>query len=136
VPIAVATSSHRRHFDIKTQSHRALCSLFDAIITGDMCAHGKPHPEIFQTAAAAFVRPPGAPSAALVFEDAPSGIQAALAAGMSAVMVPDPQMDQGLVAGLGATAVLRSLEEFVPEQWGLPAYAASTGAAGALPLPN
>jgi hypothetical protein len=35
VPIAVATSSHRRHFDVKTQQHGQLFDLFDHIITGD-----------------------------------------------------------------------------------------------------
>lgn len=35
VPIAVATSSHRRHFDVKTQQHTDLFSLFDIIVTGD-----------------------------------------------------------------------------------------------------
>ena len=34
VPIAVATSSHRRHFDMKTTLHRELFSLFDHIVTG------------------------------------------------------------------------------------------------------
>lgn len=36
VPIAVATSSHRRHFDVKTQQHKELFSLFDTIVTGDL----------------------------------------------------------------------------------------------------
>lgn len=35
VPIAVATSSHRRHFDVKTQQHQQLFGLFDVIVTGD-----------------------------------------------------------------------------------------------------
>lgn len=35
VPIAVATSSHRRHFDVKTQQHKQLFELFDLIVTGD-----------------------------------------------------------------------------------------------------
>ncbi|KAF6262827.1 HAD-like domain-containing protein [Scenedesmus sp. NREL 46B-D3] len=35
VPIAVATSSHRRHFDVKTQRHGQLFDLFDLIVTGD-----------------------------------------------------------------------------------------------------
>lgn len=124
VPIAVATSSHSRHFELKTQRHADLFALFDHVITGDMVANGKPAPEIFLKAAAAFPpdRAPAAPSACLVFEDAPVGVAAAVAAGMPAVLVPDPRLDVKSVAG--AAAVLRSLEDFVPEQWGLPAMAA------------
>lgn len=83
---------------------------------------GKPDPEIFLTAASGFALPPSQPSNCLVFEDAPTGVQAGLAAGMDVIMVPDPNLDKGLVQGLGAAAVLSSLEHFQPEQWGLPAY--------------
>jgi pseudouridine-5'-monophosphatase len=84
---------------------------------------GKPDPEIFQTAAAAFPQPPASPDAVLVFEDAPSGVQSGVAAGMHAVMVPDPNLSKDLIPGLGAAAVLGSLEQFEPQQWGLPAFA-------------
>jgi hypothetical protein len=39
---------------------------------------------------------------------------------MPAVLVPDARLDVSKVAG--ATAVLRSLEEFDPAAWGLPPY--------------
>lgn len=83
---------------------------------------GKPDPEIFQKAAAAFEQPPESPAAVLVFEDAPSGVQAGVAAGMATIMVPDPNLSKDLLPGLGAAAVLDSLEQFDPQQWGLPAY--------------
>lgn len=76
----------------------------------------------------------------LVFEDAVPGVQAAKRAGMSgqsstlgwrnllksrqAVWVPDPNL---LALGLDnvvADQVLSSLEEFKPEEWGLPPYGA------------
>lgn len=122
VPLAVATSSHRRHFDVKTKQHQELFALFDAIITGDTVEKGKPHPDIFKKAAAAFAQPPASPAQVLVFEDAPTGVQAAQAAGMAAVMVPDPQLDTRLVEQLKPDAVLKSLTDFRPEQWGLPAF--------------
>lgn len=105
--------------ELKTTQHAALFSLFHHIITGDEVSKGKPDPELFQRAAAGF-SPPPPPGACLVFEDAPSGVQAALRAGMSVVMVPDPQL--GPLLREGATEVLGSLEEFVPEAWGLPPF--------------
>ena len=83
---------------------------------------GKPDPEIFQKAAAAFPQPPACPETVLVFEDAPSGVQAGVAAGMNTIMVPDPNLNKDLIQGLGAAAVLSSLEQLDLQQWGLPPY--------------
>jgi pseudouridine-5'-monophosphatase len=85
-------------------------------------AKGKPDPEIFQKAAAAFQQPPACPDTVLVFEDAPSGVQAGVAAGMNAIMVPDPNLNKDLIPGLGAAAVLDSLEQLDLQAWSLPAY--------------
>lgn len=53
VPIAVATSSHRAHFLLKSQENQALFDMFDHIVTGDDPAvvDGKPAPDIFLEAA-------------------------------------------------------------------------------------
>lgn len=55
-----------------------------------------------------------------MFEDAPNGVQAAVAAGMQVVMVPDPRMSQELRKN--AIQVLASLEDFHPELFGLPPF--------------
>jgi pseudouridine-5'-monophosphatase len=97
-----------------------LFSLFDHIVTGDEVTRGKPNPDIFEIAASRFSKPPASPAACLVFEDAPTGVEAALAASMPVVMVPDPQLDPALCTS--ATQVVKSLECFQPEKWGLPGY--------------
>jgi beta-phosphoglucomutase len=62
--------------------------LFDAIVDGTMITHSKPHPEIFLLAAKKLGLPP---SECLVFEDAESGVEAAVAAGMKCVGVGSPK---------------------------------------------
>ena len=58
---------------------------------------------------------------ALVFEDAPNGVEGALAAGMQVIWVPDPNMNTALFRDR-VNAVYKSLEEFRPEDAGLPPY--------------
>ncbi len=95
--------------------------MFDHIITGDEVTRGKPDPELFNKAAAGFTNNPlSSPAACLVFEDAPSGVQAAKRAGMGVVMVPDDNLAAELREG--ADEVLISLVDFVPEAWGLPPF--------------
>lgn len=116
IPMCLATSSHKRHYELKTARHAELFALFEHRVTGcpqasslqrpavlahddvvveiegrhrlqcslpagDQVSRGKPAPDIFQRAASLF-RPEPEAARCLVFEDAPSGVQAAKNAGM------------------------------------------------------
>jgi pseudouridine-5'-monophosphatase len=119
IPQAVASSSDRRQFDLKISRHRAWFESFRCIVLGDdpEVRLGKPSPDIFLTAAARM----GADNRnCLVLEDAPSGVEAAQAAGMSVVAVPNPGMNPASL-GNGLT-ILSSLESFDPADWGLPGF--------------
>ncbi|KAG5456971.1 MAG: pseudouridine-5'-monophosphatase-like protein, partial [Olpidium bornovanus] len=129
----VATSSHRAAFELKTARHGEIFSLFDAVVCGDdpEVTHGKPEPDIFLAAARRLPGGPYVPSEILVFEDAHNGVQAALAAGMRVCWVPDPRaldLPGGRDGGHGAHEVLLTLEDFRPERFALPAFAAAGGA--------
>ncbi|HTB75363.1 MAG TPA: HAD-IA family hydrolase [Polyangiaceae bacterium] len=87
VPVAVATSSDRRLYELKVRPH-AWFDLFSAVVCGDDPRVGakKPAPDIFLVAA----RDLGAePPLCLVFEDSLAGVEAALRAGMRVVALPD-----------------------------------------------
>jgi len=118
VPQAVATSSGRDLFELKSGRHRAWFDLFDAVVCGDdaQVARGKPAPDIFLAAAAAI---DGAPESTLVFEDSPQGLAAGRAAGMRVIAVPDARMQKSQFAG--ADLILDALSEFAPQVYALPA---------------
>uniref|UniRef100_A0A7N2L2Z9 glycerol-1-phosphatase n=1 Tax=Quercus lobata TaxID=97700 RepID=A0A7N2L2Z9_QUELO len=122
IPICLATGSHRRHFELKTQRHGELFSLMHHVVLGDdpEVKQGKPSPDIFLAASKRFEGGPVDSHKFLVFEDAPSGVNAAKNAGMSVVMVPDPRLDSSYHAT--ADQVLSSLLDFNPEDWGLPPF--------------
>ena len=94
IPQALATSSSRRFLDLKTERHREWFErVFAVVITGDdpRLTRSKPAPDIFLLAAGDL----GAdPATCLVLEDAPAGVEAARAAGMQVIAVPDPGMDR------------------------------------------
>lgn len=122
IPICLATGSHRRHFELKTQRHGELFLLMHHVVLGDdpEVKQGKPSPDIFLAAAKRFEGGPIDPQNIIVFEDAPSGVCAAKSAGMIAVMVPDPRLDSSFHGA--ADQVLSSLLDFNPSDWGLPPF--------------
>lgn len=61
-------------------------SYFEVVVSGEQVSYGKPAPDIFLLAAKELRLEP---AACYVFEDAPSGVYAAVNAGCTTVMVPD-----------------------------------------------
>ena len=122
IPQALATSSSSPMFEAKFEKHKKWFSQFAQIVRGDdpELKEGKPAPDIFLLAAN---RVGVDPAECLVFEDAPTGTEAALAAGMSVVVVPDPNMDHCHFKN--ASQIISSLKDFDPEYWGLPKFAES-----------
>ena len=119
IPIAVATSSARDLYAVKTTRHGSWFRLFDLVVSGDdpAIARGKPAPDIFLLAAS---RLGGEAASTLVFEDSPLGLEAGVAAHMRVVAVPDPNMDKAHYPA--ADLIIDSLLEFAPQRYGLAAY--------------
>ncbi len=121
--MAVATSSQQASTEAKIASHRETFSKFHHITTGSHpdIKEGKPAPDIFLICARLFDEKVD-PSSCLVFEDAPSGVQAAIAAGMQVVAIPDKRVNPDIMSG--ATQILYSMAQFRPEEFGLPPFEA------------
>jgi beta-phosphoglucomutase-like phosphatase (HAD superfamily) len=84
-----------------------LLAVFDVDISGRHFERGKPHPEIFLTAAQELGVDPGE---AFVVEDAVSGVQAAKAGGFAGLGVARHD-DEALLAQAGADIVVRTLDD-------------------------
>ncbi|KAJ3280454.1 Pseudouridine-5'-phosphatase [Rhizoclosmatium sp. JEL0117] len=127
VPIAVATSSHRKMFDVKSSNNQEFFAQFDSITCGDdsHIKNGKPAPDIF-LAAAESLGVKAAQSTSnqncLVFEDSVLGAWAGVHAGMRVILIPDPNLEIEEKLLRSVSKVLHSMEDFVPEEFGLPPY--------------
>lgn len=110
IPVAVATSSDQQYVAYSLEMARLDGRRFAHIVTGEQVPHGKPAPDIYLEAA----RRLGVhPARCLAIEDSDSGILAARAAGMLAVLVPDvttPSRE----AREAALRVLPSLHAVIP----------------------
>ncbi len=83
--IALATSTRRE----AAESHLLQANIlhyFDVLTTGDMFTHGKPHPEIYQTACHLLGSDPATTYAV---EDSYPGLESAHRAGLKPIMIPD-----------------------------------------------
>jgi HAD superfamily hydrolase (TIGR01509 family) len=100
-PIGVVTSSHHNRMH-QMLAHIDLANEFKHFITAHDVVNGKPDPEPYlKMAEKLHIHP----SACLVFEDAISGIQSAVAAGMKVIGIGDLQNADTLIAA-GANEVI------------------------------
>jgi HAD superfamily hydrolase (TIGR01509 family) len=107
IPIALATSGHRRYVDLALAS-AGLTGLFDQEVTAELVTRGKPHPDVYLRAAELLAIPP---DRCLAIEDAPNGVTAAKAAGMRCIAIPGDHATPDKVAH--ADAVLESLADVI-----------------------
>jgi HAD superfamily hydrolase (TIGR01509 family) len=116
IPKAVATSTRKARAQAKL-ARTDLAHRFTAIVGGDEIARSKPAPDIYLEAAARL----GIPAVdCLALEDSEPGIDAALAAGMTAIMVPDLGAPSPALLARGPL-VLASLAEVHAHLVALPA---------------
>mmetsp|Transcript_5297 Transcript_5297/g.15824 ORF Transcript_5297/g.15824 Transcript_5297/m.15824 type:complete len:217 (+) Transcript_5297:92-742(+) len=117
VKIAIATSSPTPLLNEKKRGHPNFFEMFPAVVCNDDVENGKPAPDIFLLAAE---RIGAEPSQCIVFEDAPTGVKGAIAAGMRCIAVRNEHTATEKYAGV--CELLSSLEDFVPSKYDLPPY--------------
>uniref|UniRef100_A0A2A4K3D9 Uncharacterized protein n=1 Tax=Heliothis virescens TaxID=7102 RepID=A0A2A4K3D9_HELVI len=121
IKFALATNSSRRAVRLHMAAKPKIFGLFHHMV----CAsdpdvdRGKPYPDIYLMAAAKFPDNPK-PVKCLVFEDSIIGLEAGVAAGMQVVMTPPKRLPPKY--SRKATLVLKSLQDFKPEYFGLPPF--------------
>lgn len=130
IPMAIATSSKKSSFELKTSKfgnewreyfHHILLAPEEPLVK-----KSKPAPDTFLVCRDKFDPPLPEYEKCLVFEDAPFGALAGCRAGMQVVMVPDSRLDVNSwfiqEPQLRPCQVIYSLENFKPETFGLPPF--------------
>lgn len=89
--LAVASSSPASIIDAALE-RLEIGHLFPVRCSAAELAQGKPHPAVYLNAARTLEV---SPASCVAFEDSMPGIESALAAGMKAIAIPDPAVEQG-----------------------------------------
>ncbi|KAI6171762.1 hypothetical protein M3Y98_00898300 [Aphelenchoides besseyi] len=131
IPMAICTGSDTEEFELKTRKNlgRWLGSIPIRVLAGsDVEVNGTPNREPYLVAMKRFVNPPASAANCLVFEDSINGAHSALNAGMRCILIPQKQFSckatERAIEDLRPrlSAVLTSMKEFRPEEFGLPAF--------------
>ncbi|HEX6491492.1 MAG TPA: HAD family phosphatase [Gaiellaceae bacterium] len=113
-PLALASSSNRELIELALEL-AGLARWFQATVSSEEVARGKPAPDVYLEAARRLEVSPGRCAAV---EDSHNGIRSAKAAGMRVIAIPNPHFPPGEQALALADLVLDSLEELRPETLG------------------
>jgi HAD superfamily hydrolase (TIGR01509 family) len=110
-PLGLASSANRPVIDAVLRAS-GLAACFPATVSGDEVDRGKPAPDIYLAAATDL---DVAPARAAAVEDSTSGLEAAAAAGMLVVAIPNRAFPPSAEALALSAVVLKSLDELTPE---------------------
>jgi HAD superfamily hydrolase (TIGR01509 family) len=106
-PLALASSSNRELIDLVLESS-GLGRFFQASVSSEEVARGKPAPDVFVEAARRLGADPGRCAAV---EDSENGIRAAKAAGMHTIAIPNPHYPPDDDALAAADVILATVED-------------------------
>jgi HAD superfamily hydrolase (TIGR01509 family) len=110
-PLALASSSNREVIDAALEL-LGVADLFQATVSSEEVARGKPAPDVYLEAAR---RLGVAPETAVAIEDSANGIRSAKAAGMRVIAIPNPHYRPPHAVLADADAVLESLVELTTD---------------------
>ncbi|KAI4469854.1 2-deoxyglucose-6-phosphate phosphatase 2 [Holotrichia oblita] len=122
IPMAIASSTSQYMYARKSAPHTELFKVFHHVVCGGSdpdVVKSKPDPQIFILCMDRFEDKPK-PRDCLIFEDTVNGVSAAIDAGSQCVVIPAKDLPREDFKF--ATLIVNSLEEFKPEQFGLPKY--------------
>ena len=106
-PLGLASSSNRPLIDAALEL-AGLASFFQATVSSEEVARGKPAPDVYLEVARRLSVPPGRCAAV---EDSHNGIRSARAAGMRVVAIPNPHYPPDEASLSEADVTLSSIEE-------------------------
>jgi len=109
IPLALATSGHRRYVE-RALAEIGLADSFAVQVTAEDVERGKPAPDCYRLAAHRLGLPP---RTCLALEDAPLGVRAACEAGLRCLAVPNAHT-RSLPGLAEADALLPSLHQVLP----------------------
>ena len=110
-PLGLASSSNREVIDTALEL-MGVADLFQATVSSEEVARGKPAPDVYLEAAR---RLGVAPETAFAIEDSANGVRSAKAAGMSVIAIPNPHYRPPDEVLADADVVLESLAELTTD---------------------